>query len=500
MQSFMKNGMLARGSFSPGRISNHTNNGVLSAEVSAAQILWRDMYLDAAPWLATTTKTMSLPSAIASEIAALVTVEMSAKVEGESTRAKFLDDQLEPFREQVQRQTEYACAMGGVVFKPYLNGREIAIDYVQADDFTPLAFNSKGDITACVFYEYSRDTKFVYTRVEKHEIKTDAYYITNTAYRGMYERDLSFPVPLNTVEEWSSLQPETRIENIDFPLYGYFRIPLGNTTDNKSPIGVSVYASAVNLIRDADKQYERLMWEFEGGEMAIDASEDAFVIKNGKPLIPDTHKRLFRFNSIGSGRKGGTINDLMRVFAPNLRDVSLINGLNEILIRIEGKCGLARGTFSNADLQVKTATELRITRQKTYVTVTTIQRALEKSIDALVKAMDAFASLYGLCEAGNYDSVYVWDDSVITDANTEKLLDMQEIDKGAMLLWEYRVKWKGESEEQAKARVKEYYDGESASADGDMRSVAQQYADSFGARENDPPPDGGMDEPEGSNA
>ena len=39
-----------------------------------------------------------------------------------------------------------------------------------------------------------------------------------------------------------------------------------------------VYARAAELIKQADEQYSRLLWEFEGSELAIDA--DAIALKD----------------------------------------------------------------------------------------------------------------------------------------------------------------------------------------------------------------------------
>ena len=63
-----------------------------------------------------------------------------------------------------------------------------------------------------------------------------------------------------------------------------------------------VYAKAdsARLIEEADKQFQRLMWEFEGGELAIDASTDAFKTKGGIPELPTGKERLYRINKLDS--------------------------------------------------------------------------------------------------------------------------------------------------------------------------------------------------------
>jgi A118 family predicted phage portal protein len=415
---------------------------------------WMKMYINCSPWLAHDKKSLKLPSAIAAEISTLVTLEMQVKVFG-SARAEYLNTMLDPFRESVQKNTEYACAQGGIVFKPYVDGTEIAIDYVQADDFYPTAFNSRGEITGALFLERMVVGNTYYTRIEQHSFTNDRkYVISNKAFKSMMKDSIGEEIALANIAEWASIQPEVSIDNLDAPLFAYFKIPLGNTIDTKSPLGVSVYARAEDLIKEADLQFQRLCWEYEGGELAIDASEDVFSLdKRGKPVLPVGKERLFRPNKLDP--KNATAETLMKTFSPALRDSNYLKGLNNLLMRIEDLCGLARGTYSDPNVEAMTATQLKMSKQRTYATVTSIQMALQKAINALVKAMDILATLYKLSSAGTYTTEYKWDDSIVTDTEVERMRDMQEVAQGVMLPWEFRVKWYGEDEAKAKRRLSE---------------------------------------------
>ncbi|MBR3741026.1 MAG: phage portal protein [Selenomonadaceae bacterium] len=433
------------------------NAGVpLAISNSMAQAIqrWRDEYSGNAPWLSRNRQSLSLPALISAEMATLVTLEAKIEIAG-SPRADFISKQFEPVRKQLQKNVEYACAMGGIVMKPYIdNTGGIAVDYIQADDFFPVAFNSRGEITSAIFVERKRIMQTVYSRVEHHTIEGSKYTIVNKCFRGYSEDDPGTEVPLSEVPEWQQLQPVVTMENISFPLFAYFRIPLGNPIDPKSPLGVSVFAKAENNIKEADRQYQRLLWEYEGGELAIDASMDAFDLdKHGKPIVPVGKDRLWRVNYFDSKRSAGK-DVLFSTFAPALRDSSYIAGLNKILQKIEDQCGLARGTLSDrADVQTQTATEIKMLRQRTYATTTSIQTALEDAIRALINAMDATATLYNLTPPGDIEVSCVWDDSIVTDSDMERVRDMQEIRDGIMKKWEYRVKWYGEDEGTAKAMV-----------------------------------------------
>lgn len=433
---------------------NSERGTIISDEMSNAVEGWMNLYIGQAPWLAENKQSLNLPAAIASEIARLVTLEMKCDIKAiegtKSDRSDFLKRQLERFLDAVRIHCEYACAGGGMMFKPYVDGKNIAIDCVQATDFQPLEFNSRGEIISCIFTEHKKKDNAVYHRIEKHECKDGKYIVTNKAYKSMLINDRGTEIALTDVEEWSSLQPEQEIENVESPLFAYFKIPLGNTIDPKSPLGVSVYARAVDLIEDADRQYQRYLWEYEGGELAVEASREIFPMdKKGNAILPAGKERLYRPNELDEQSH----EELIKTFSPTLRDASIKSGLNSILQKVEFNVGLAYGTLSDPQTVDKTATEIISSKQRSYSTITDIQKALQNAIENLVYAMNVYATLYNLAPEGEYELSFVWDDSIVVDAETERTRDMNEVRMGLMQKWEYRAKWFGEDEETAKAAV-----------------------------------------------
>ena len=444
----------------------------ITDEMAQAIDRWAHLYANKAPWLEKHGQSIGLPASIAREVSTLVTLEMQVTVtdpnstvepeEDTTSRAAFIRDVFDGLLPQIQIQTEYACALGGIVFKPYVSGTEIALDFVQADDFYPVSFNSRGEIKSAIFMERKRTAHEFFTRMERHDILKNDYVITNKCYRSYADNDLGTEIGLSEVEEWADIQPETHIQGVDFPLFAYFKIPQGNVVDKHSQLGVSVYARAdsAGLLKEADRQWQRFMWEYEGGEMAIDASADAFKhvkTREGEvvPVLPIGKERLFRMNGIISSSSASDASNLMKTFAPALRDSNYGQGLNNILMRVEDACGLARGTFSDVNEQARTATELKTSKQRSYATVTSIQRSLEHALNALAKAVDALATLYGIAPSGEYNITYVWDDSIVVDADAEREKDRQDVLDGIMMAWEYRVKWYGETEAIAKQALGE---------------------------------------------
>ena len=451
--------IFARGAEDQGKGADMSMPIAVSSGMAQAIERWKAEYLGNAPWLAAGDRSMNLPAQIVSELATLVTLESEIVIAG-SARAKWIAEQLEPVRESLHSVVEYAAALGGVVLKPCVIGEGVGIDVIFADDFYPTAFNSKGEIMGAVFVERKRVGQSVYSRVERHSVGQDGYRIVNRAYRGRSDQDPGVEIALSDVPEWRDIRKETVIDGIDYPLFAYFKMPFGNCVDLRSPLGVSAFARAEGEIEDADRQYQRLLWEYRGGELAIHASEDAFEMdRNGKAVLPRGKESLYVPTGFSENSGAGASEGVFSTFSPELRDASYIAGLNMVLQKIEDQCCLARGTLcdkTSERVQVATATEIKMQRQRTYATVTGIQKSLEDAVRALVRAVDAIAHLYKIGgEDGKIEVNFRWDDSIVSDSDSQREQDRQDVRDGIMQKWEYRVNWYGESEEQAKRMVAE---------------------------------------------
>ena len=405
--------------------------------------------------------------------------------DGSTERADYLNKQYQKLLDDLQTQVEYGVAKGGLVIKPYVihhkskdvkqetnaftdtitndnssdgtnaNAWEIDFDYVQADEFFPLAFSSNGKkMTEAAFIQRKVDKDIVYTRLEYHKLVDTTVTVINKAYKSTTNTsntyDLGQPIALSTVPEWATLQEETKIENVDRLLFAYFRMPEANNIDSHSPLGVSGFDTAKDLIRDADEQYSRMLWEFEGGELAIDIDRQALLFKedpnepgSGHSVMGSLQQRLYRKVDLNQ-------ENTYNVFSPQLRDESIINGLNTILTKIEDACGLSRGTISNIVTQeAKTATELKIIKQRSYQTNTRIQKAIRVALKDTIYVMNALCDLYNITPDGKYEVSFEFDDSIITDTDIELNKRILLIQNGLASKLETRMWYFGETKNQA---------------------------------------------------
>ncbi len=442
--------------FNRGTIEKEMQVDVVTSDKMARAITeWTEMYENHSPWLSDTVKSMNLSATVASEFARLITLEMESAVKGND----YLNEQYQIVIDGIRPYVEYACAKGGIVFKPFVNGNNIEVDFTQADYFFPTAHNSRGEITGAIFVDTKTIGDKLYTRLEYHNLTTEGYYISNRAYVTHNvdgSESLGKEIPLTDVDDWAELEPEVIIQNVDKPLFAYFKMPQANTIDPTSPLGVSVYSRAVGDIEEADRQYSRILWEYEGSELAIDASIDCFKVSGiDKYDLPKGKERLFRIHQY----EASDYKKPFEAFSPAIRDTSLFNGLNNLLKQIEFKCGLAYGTISDPQLVEKTAEEVKSSKQRSYQSVTDAQKSLQTALEHLVYAMSIVASLAGLPVKSTLNKVtFKWDDSIIVDVDKERASDRAEVAMGAMTLLEYRMKWYKEDEKTAAKMISESAD------------------------------------------
>ena len=383
-------------------------------------------------------------------------------------RAKFMNDEYHnKLLPKLRTQLEYGIAKGSLIIKPYvvknkvqpIAGAEddsvapskgekeerekcsIEFDFIQADCFYPFAFDSNGNLKEVAFIQTKTVRDTLYVRLEYHKLVGNKVEITNTAWENTNANTsiatgsaitLGKKIPLTSVREWKDIPERATIHNVDRLLFGYFKMPDANTVDPHSPLGVSGFARAEKLIREADLQYSRLIWEYEGGEMAVDIDRDALKFtqeSNGDTHYVNQHlqNRLFRTVDLGES-------NTYQVFAPALRDNSMINGLNSILMRIEDVVALSRGTISEVAAEARTATEIRVLKQRSYMSNCEIQKALQLALEDTIYAMDVYCTVYNIVgdivkdkktdkiiadKIGKYAVSFTWDDSILVDVDTE---------------------------------------------------------------------------------
>ncbi len=408
------------------------------------------IYLGRPPWVSDKgyIKTINFAKSICSETARLATLAIGIQLDG-SARAKWLQEQIDKVYFNLRHWVEYGCAYGTVVLKP--NGESIEI-------FTPDKFiitdQSDGKITGIVFVDKEIEGKKTYTRFEYHRWLDGIYVISNKCYVSDNNNSVGRSVNIANTP-WSDLEEEVGIENINKPLYAVFRTPSANNVDIDSPLGMPIFADAIEELKDLDISYSRNSKEIYDSKRTVLLDSDRLLpsgvrIRNTAEGFRTAREELELPDYVKSVY-GSNNGDFYQEINPTLQTDVRIAGINALLSQIGYKCGFSNGYFVfNEKTGMVTATQVESDDKRTIELIKDVRDKLESCLDDLLYALSAFADLYDLSPAGEYEVTYDFGD-ITYNREEDRARWYGYVTAGKIPFWYYLVKFEGFTEEDAKA-------------------------------------------------
>ena len=393
-------------------------------------------------------KSINFAKFLCSDTAKKICLDIDINVTG-SARADYLQNVMEELKKVLRDKVEDACGVGGIMFKP--NGSDNVkncIDYVQADDFMVTEKTTNGDIRGCIFIDFVQMGDDHYKRLEYHRFEGEHYLITNKAFKSKSHNALGHLVSLDKVPAWANIEEEVSIDGLERPLFAYFKMPMNNTIDYDSPLGVSIFSNAIEELRDLD-----IAWSRKGGEVE-DSKHMTFVGPTAVMYANNNDIKLPRFlKPVDLG--DDVTKDPVHEHVATLLTDQRIADINSVLSMISTKCGFSQGQFvlDRKTGQI-TATQVESDDHETIETIKEMRDALRDTIEQLIYALDAYASLYDLAPLGVYETSYSFGD-LTYNYDEDRTRHWQYVMQGKFPLWRYYVKFEGMSEEEAKEIVAE---------------------------------------------
>ena len=272
-----------------------------------------------------------------------------------------------------------------------------------------------------------------YTLLEWHEWDGTTYVIRNELYRSEIRKEgvgedqdiLGFRYPLSALYPYMDEEVTVDIEK---SLFAYFRTPEANNIDDNSPLGISIYANAMETLHAIDICFDSFVREFRLGKKRIIVP--AKMIK--RVVDPVTGQMLRYFDATDETYEALSTDDpdslKIQDNSVTLRVDEHVAALNAFLNIFCLQVGLSAGTFSfDAHSGLKTATEVVSENSKTYKTVRNFQAQIEPAVKDLVEAIIQVASLYDMTWEGQsiralaergYEVKVTLDDGITQDRQT----------------------------------------------------------------------------------
>lgn len=345
------------------------------------------------------------------------------------------------FRVRGNQLVELVFALGTGAFVEFFDGDDLKIDYVRAGMIYPLRWDN-GRIIDCAFASEQAEGNKKYIHLNIHELLPGGYVITNQIFLRQGEN-------LTPVELPDDIRPEY-VTHSDTPMFQIFKPNVVNNLDPDSPMGISIYANALDQLEGTDLIYDSYLNEFRLGKKRLvvpvtfarqQMDEDGAV----RPIFDDNDTEFYALNM-------GDDSERLREVNMTIRHDAHEAGLNKALDLVSFKCGMGTSRYSfdkGTRVSTKTATEVISEKSDLYQNLKKHELILESSLRNLIYAIAE-------CVGQTVEEVQInFDDSIIEDTASQRAADLQEVRDGIMTKWEYRVRYYGEDEETAKAMAAE---------------------------------------------
>ena len=253
--------------------------------------------------------------------------------------------------------------------------------------------------------------KFYYTLLERRTVNANGYLtIRNSLYRSLTRDSLGQRVSLQTLPQYADLLDEfTFTKPIGSVGLISLRTPVANCVDGTAD-AVSVYAAAVGLIHNINRNEAQINGEFERGESRIIVSQD-MLTKDAKG------NKVFKDHTfVGLDEDPETVG--VTIFSPALREQSFLARKQEYLRNVENVIGLKRGLLSEVEAAERTATEITSSEGEYNLTVIDFQQMWEKTVKEAVRVCGILGQMYKVPGAHEVaeDAVTIdWGNGVLFD-------------------------------------------------------------------------------------
>lgn len=343
------------------------------------------------------------------------------------------------------------------------NNTKLDIIYVRADQIVPLKVEHGQIIdVAIVSEDIVEDKKQYYIELHKlsynSKLEQEVYTVTNT-YLDENGKEISK----------EGIAKDYTI-NSNIPTFAILKPAIANPLDtyynNVNGLGYSTYGTAIDQLKACDIAYNNFVMDFYlGGKKVfynkkiVDTKTIQVKDKDGNikeeqiERYPDDITRQ-QWKTYGDEMTNLKDNPAITEYNPELRTQENKEGIQFALDMLSFKCGLGTKYYEFNGSSVVTATQYVGDRQDLVVNANKHRKNVDEFVSGICKAILLFGRvLFGEPVTEDCTIKIVDKDGFMTDTETAKQEFRQDIAQGIRQAWEYRVKFLGETPEEAKAMV-----------------------------------------------
>ena len=358
------------------------------------------------------------------------------------------------FLVKANEMQEKAFALGTVAFIPRVVGMEaketgpvpgsargIVMDYVTVEHIWPLAWQN-GIITECAFDSIVTVNGEQYCYLQIHHKVNGLYDIENRLYK-YRNNNVDTEVGLTSVPNFKRV-PRVVHTGSDRRRFVIDRPNIANNFDD-SPLGISIYANSIDVLKGADVAYDSYVNEFVLGKKRIMVKPSAMKYLDGEPVFDSDDLAYYVLpEDVSDGAVITPIDMTLRTQEHN-------TGIQDQLNLLSSKCGFGETYYRFDGGSITTATQVISENATMFRTIKKHEIILEQVLVELCRIILRLGN--ASMNAGLNEDIEIsvdFDDSIIEDKATDFSRDMQLLQAGIMNDWEFRAKWMNESPDEAK--------------------------------------------------
>jgi len=415
---------------------------------------WLAIYAGTMPWseykyptlggtiLTRRRKTMNAAKLICSELARLIWSELPEINTDENIEQLLKDNN---FFKMLVKFSEYGIAGGGFALKLFSpDALKLKIDFVTPNYFIPVTWDNTR-ITEADFVDKKIIDNKSYVTLEKHRLADGGYNIDFECYEeldGKFKRD-------------KSKESDTVFIKTSRPLFVYIANPEANNLNMFSPLGIAIYANAIDTLESLDIAFDALNQEIILGRKRI------IVPASAVRTVTDTAhpNRLVRYFDPSD--------EIFQAFnqedAQNIKitDNSVELRIDEIRLAIQTlldifctQTGFSAGSFSFDGVSMKTATEVISENSKTFKLKQSYENNIGAGILELLESIREIGANYGLTISQNEYNI-TFNDAVIEDRNSKTDYWLKRYIAKTCTLENVLEELDGDTEDEAKAKAEQ---------------------------------------------
>lgn len=318
------------------------------------------------------------------------------------------------------------------------DGSALKIDYVTAPNIFPLSWEN-GIVRECAFSSIVMEGGKEYTYLQNHRKGEDGnYIIENRLYQNSTEAELS------TVKSMANVPPVVHT-NSPTPQFVIDRLNIANNVDNTLPMGIPVFANAIDQLKGVDVAYDSYVNEFVLGKKRVMVKPGAIKDLDGNPVFDPNE--LYYYVLPEDTADGNIIQPIDMT----LRTEEHNAGLQDMLNALSSRCGFGENHYRFDSGSVATATQVISENSTMFRTIKKHEIILEQVLTELCRIILRLGnSVMGMGLNEDVEISIDFDDSIIEDRKSELQEMRSDVAAGLIRGELYVAKKYGVTENEAK--------------------------------------------------